>query len=307
MFRRNIAIAILILVVVAVFTAAIMIILPHGSKSDSGGNTGNVNSSQPMVKISDIIGEAVYMGSYDADTEIYAEEPFPAKDVLRSALAKSSGIPDSATLMIESHDFDTLSVVFDDGRTMRTLEQPGVGTVMIVASIPKANSDVFYAYNVQINVKESRLPKTTEGPAVSETITTSVQLVSEAPYWNWDDAEETEAVTTKKTWTAPKTTTAAGASPKPSVTAAAVTKKTEAPAVNPVTEAPKPSPSPTVATDPPAPASPSVEPSVNEPAPQPEPEPEPQPEPQPQPEPEPEPEPEPAPQAEAPAQENGEG
>ena len=305
MFRRNIAIAVLVLVVVAVFTAAIMIILPHGSKSGSGGNTGNANSSQPMVKISDIIGEAVYMGFYNADTEIYADEPFPAKDVLRSALSKSSGIPENATLMIESHDFDTLSVVFDDGRTMRTMEQPGVGTVMIVASIPQASSDVFYAYNVQINVRESRLPKETEGPAVSETLVTSVQLVSEAPSWNWDDADETEAVTTKKTWSAPKTTTAAAASPKPSVTAGP--KKTEAPSANPVTEAPKPSPSPIVATDPPAPASPSVEPSVNEPEPQPQPQPEPEPEPEPQPQPEPEPEPQPEPQVEAPSQGAAEG
>ncbi|WP_044974724.1 hypothetical protein [Ruminococcus sp. HUN007] len=293
MFRRNIAIALLVLMVIAVFTVAIWFILPHNNKKDNQ-NTGN-NSSQPMMKVSDIIGEAVYMGSYSTDTEIYAEEPFAAKDTLRRALAKSSGLPDNASVMIEAHNFDDLSVVFDDGRTMRTLEQPGIGNVMIVASIPKPNGDTFYAYNVQITVKESRIPKNTESPDVTEGIVTSVGLTA-APSWEWkkDEAEETEAVTTKKIWTAPKTTTAAAkASSKPSATAkvteAAAVPVTEAPSVNPVTEAPSPQAEP----DPP-----SVPPSVEEPAPQPQ-VPEPQ-EPDPPQQQEPEPEPEPQPEAAAP-------
>lgn len=300
MFRRNIAIAFLVFMVLAVFTTAIWFILPHDGKKNKDSNTGT-SSSQPMMKISDIIGEAVYMGSYSSDTEIYAEEPFAAKDTLRRALAKSSGLSDTATVMIESYNFDDLSVVFDDGRTMRTLEQPGIGNVMIVASIPKLNGDIFYAYNVQITVKESRTPKNTEVSGVTDGVTTSVGFTS-APSWNWkwEEEDETEAVTTKKSWSAPKTTTAAaGASVKPSVTAkvtAAAAPVTEAPSVNPVTEAPAPS----VEPDPPSvepsvqePDPPSVEPSVAEP------------EPQPQPEPEPDPEPQPEPQAEAPAPEGG--
>ena len=103
MFRRNIAIAFLVFMVLAVFTTAIWFILPHDNKKNNDSNTGT-SSSQSMMKISDIIGEAVYMGSYSSDTEIYAEEPFAAKDTLRRALAKSSGLADNATVMIESYN-----------------------------------------------------------------------------------------------------------------------------------------------------------------------------------------------------------
>lgn len=294
MIRRYIAIALLLLFVIAVFTVAIWLIMPHDKKVQTENSV--TNSAQPMVRISDIIGEAVYMGSYSTDAEIFADEPFAAKDVLRSALAKSAGTPENVAVMIESYNYETLSVVFDDGRTMRTLEQPGTGNVMIVASIPKGNGDVFYAYNVQIDVKESRTPKNTEAPEVSEGVTTSVWLTT-APSWNWewDEEDVTEAVTTKKTWSNNAKTTTAAAAIKPSatakVTAAASPSHviTEKPAEKPVTEAPPPS----VEPESPSPAEqPSVAPSVAEPEPQ-QPEPEPEPEPQPEPQPEPEPEPEP--------------
>ncbi len=247
MVKRNIAIALLILIVIAVFGAAIYMIFPHKPKAEQENRP---NSVQPVMKISELFDEAVYMGSYSADTEIYADEQFAAKDVLRAALAKSSGLPENVPVMIESHSYEDLSVVFDDGRTMRSLEQAGVTNVMIVASIPKMSGDVFYAYNVQVKIKESRTPKNTEAPADTAPAVSRVTKVTTMPAWwyNWDDTDETTAAVTaavsvsKPSWA--KVTTAAAVTAKPPVTVQAE---------HPVTEVPSPSVEPSKEPDPPSP------------------------------------------------------
>lgn len=250
MIKRNIAIGILILIIVVVFAVAIINILPHGKSENVVENKSN----QPVMRVSDVIEEAVYMGSYTSDTEIYAEEQFAAKDVLRSALAKSSGLPENVTVMIESHNYEDLSVVFDDGKTMRVLEQPGSASVVIVALMPKLSGDVYYAYNVQINVKESRTVKTTEvtkttGPAVSR----AAQKVTAA--WRWEEEDVTTAAVTK-VWS--KVTTAAvSAGTGPAVSAK--------PSDNPVTEVPVQT-EPSSAPEPEQPAEPSVDPEPEQPA-----------------------------------------
>lgn len=251
MLKRNIAIGILILIIIAIFCVAIYLVFPHNKNGDSVKN----ESEQPVFKISDVIGEAVYMGSYSTDEEVFADEQFSAKDILRAALVKSSGLPENVPVMIESYNYDNLSVCFDDGRTMRTLEQPGMATVMIVASIPKAGGDVYYAYNVQISVNESRIPANTLPPDVTgsdmKLITHPTGVTTVKPFDDkWGGNYGTTAVT-KKTWT--KVTTAPSVT-KPSVTKPSATNPvTEAPATEPVTEAPvvteAPSPEPVV-TDP---------------------------------------------------------
>lgn len=287
MVKRNIAIAILICVIIAIFAVAIIMIVPHNKT----GNKEKNESVQPVMKISDVIDEAVYMGAYSTDTEIFADEQFAAKDILRTALAKSSGIPENMPVMIESYNYDNLSVFFDDGRTMRTLEQSGMANVMIVASIPKPNGDVYYAYNVQISVNESRTPKNTSVPDVTGSdlnFVTKKTTVSTIPSWMWNNDYEdvTTAVTKKSTWT--KTTTAAL---KPSVTKPAVTDgvtvpATDAVSVPDVTEPP--------VQNEPEPEVPSADPQPETPA-----EPEPPSEPDPPAEPEPEPPVDPAPEVPA--------
>lgn len=237
MIKRNIAIGILIIIIVAIFTVAIMTIMPKGKKEE----IKQTYTNQPVMRVSDFIEEAVYMGSYSSDTEIFTDEPAAAKDVLRSALAKSSGLPENVTVMIESHNYDDLSVVYDDGQTMRTFDQPGTTSVYIVALIPKLSGDVYYAYSVQVKVKESEKPaETTEEPKVSKVTRAAVTT----PAWKWENYEEvTTEVTTKQ---AGKTTTA--------VTAAAT-----AAATKPVT---KPEPTEAPVTEPPAPPSATPEPQA---------------------------------------------
>ena len=108
--------------------------------------------------------------------------------------------------MIESYNYENLSVFFDDGRTMRTLEQPGMANVMIVASIPKQNGDVYYSYNVQISVNESRTPKNTLSPDVTgsdtKLITHSTGVTTVKPFDDkWGGNNAVTAAVTKKTWT----------------------------------------------------------------------------------------------------------
>ena len=111
MIKRNIAIGVLILIIVAVFAGAIFMIFPHSKNDEKDKN----ESVQPVMKISDVIDEAVYMGSYSTDAEVYADEQFAAKEILRTALAKSSGLPENVPVMIESYNYENLSVFFDDG------------------------------------------------------------------------------------------------------------------------------------------------------------------------------------------------
>ena len=67
MLKRNIAIAILICVIIAIFAVAIIAIVPHNKNKNNDKN----ESIQPVMKISDFIDEAVYMGAYSTDTEMY--------------------------------------------------------------------------------------------------------------------------------------------------------------------------------------------------------------------------------------------
>lgn len=291
MIKRNIAISALILIIIAVFSVAIIKILTAGAGSETAKKTG---STQPFMKISDVISEAVYMGSYSSDTEIYADEQFSAKDVLRSAIRRSESLPETVDVLIEGHNYNDLSVMFDDGNTMKLLEQPGTATVMIVASIPKLSGDVFYAYNVQIVVNESRSPDGTDAPSVTGvTVSRITRLPVTRAYWAWDDDEdETTAVSAKVTWAKVTTAAAAGSGTKTYVTAAA----TEAePSQHPVTEAPAPSEPPSVEPSAAEPEPPSAEPSVADPEP-------PAPESPSEPDPPADPEPEPPAEQDAPAE-----
>lgn len=194
MIKRNIAIFILILIIIIAFAATISIFI--FGKKDKENSPAEPNGVKATIKISDVIDEAVYMGAFSSETPIFADEPFSAKETLRSALAKSNGVPEAALIKIDDFNIDDLSIFFDDGRTMRTLSQSGNTNVMIVAAVSQHNDDVYYAYNVEISVGESKTPRETAAQ-ITETdisgsaltlITTTTAVTTTEKSWGWNNS-----------------------------------------------------------------------------------------------------------------------
>lgn len=176
MIKRNIAIAILVTVLAAALIAMVVFVI-SGWKKD---NTTMINTTgKPTIKISEVINEAIYMGAYTANLEIFADEPFSSSDILRYALTTNTNETDILLedINIDGEDLNNCSVFFDDGRTMRTINQPGTTNVMVIASVEKSGKDVYYAYNIEIPVSPSR--NAAEGTAAPEE-TVSAHIISNA-------------------------------------------------------------------------------------------------------------------------------